>query len=130
MEITGAALIPNKMIVRRSQPTLLSPQGEFYYVFFSEETISKLQEKFMMEKRLDDTNIEHSEVNADSYVKESWIVADPMYDKSTSLGLEYPKGTWVITMKVQNKEIWNDIKNGKLNGYSVEGWFNENLLFQ
>ena len=130
MEITGAALIPNKMIIRRSAPTLLNPQGEFYYVFFSEETIVKLQEKFMREKRLDDTNIEHSETEADSYVKESWIVEDPIFDKSTAMGLEYPKGTWVITMKVQNDKVWKDIKNGKLNGYSVEGWFNENLLFQ
>ena len=130
MEITGAALIPNKMIIRRSEPTLLNPQGEFYYVFFSEETIAKLQDKFMREKRLDDTNIEHSDKDADSYVKESWIVEDPIFDKSSAMGLEYPKGTWVITMKVQNKKIWNDIKSGKLNGYSVEGWFNENLLFQ
>ena len=130
MEITGAALIPNKMIIRRSEPTLLNPRGEFYYVFFSEETIAKLQEKFMREKRLDDTNIEHSEKQADSYVKESWIVEDPIFDKSTAMGLEFPKGTWVITMKVNNKKVWKDIKDGKLNGYSVEGWFNENLLFQ
>jgi len=130
MEITGAALIPNKMIIRRSEPTLLNPRGEFYYVFFSEETIAKLQEKFMREKRLDDTNIEHSDKQADSYVKESWIVEDPIFDKSTAMGLEFPKGTWVITMKVNNKKVWKDIKEGKLNGYSVEGWFNENLLFQ
>ncbi len=130
MEITGAALIPNKMIIRRSEPTLLNPRGEFYYVFFSEETIAKLQEKFMREKRLDDTNIEHSEKQADSYVKESWIVEDPIFDKSTAMGLEFPKGTWVITMKVNNDKVWKDIKQGKLNGYSVEGWFNENLLFQ
>jgi len=130
MEITGAALIPNKMIIRRSEPTILNPQGEFYYVFFSKETIAKLADKFMREKRLDDTNIEHTEKNADSYVKESWIVEDEIFDKSSAMGLEYPVGTWVITMKVNNEKVWKDIKEGKLNGYSVEGWFNENLLFQ
>ena len=130
MEITGAALIPNKMIIRRSEPTLLNPQGEFYYVFFSEETIAKIADKFMRENRIHDTNIEHSDKKADSYIKESWIVDDPIFDKSTAMGLEYPKGTWVITMKVNSEEVWKDIKKGKLNGYSVEGWFNENLLFQ
>ena len=130
MEIVGPALIPNKMIIRRSAPTILNPNGEFYYVFFNEETIAKLSEKFMLEKRLDQTNIEHSDKEADSYVKESWIVSDPENDKSNAYGMSYPKGTWMITMKVKNKQIWNDIKSGKLNGYSVEGWFNENLLFQ
>tara|TARA_R110000868_G_scaffold101469_2_gene279376 strand:+ start:354 stop:1631 length:1278 start_codon:yes stop_codon:yes gene_type:complete len=130
MEITGAAIIPNKMIVRRTQPTLEHPQGEFYYVFFTEETIQKLSEKFMREKKLDKTNIEHSDKDGHSYVKESWIIADPEYDKSKFLGLSYPKGTWMITMQVKDKDIWKQIKQGKLNGYSVEGWFNENLLFQ
>ncbi len=129
MEITGAAIVPNKMIIRKSPPTFEKPNGEFYWVFFSEETTRKLADRFMKAKLLDSSNIEHSEKDADSYVKESWIVDDPIFDKSTSMGLEYPKGTWVVTMKVNDPKVWKDIKNGKLNGYSIEGWFNENVLF-
>ena len=130
MEITGAALIPNKMIIRRTAPTFSKPEGEYYYVFFSEETIKKLAERFMEQKLLDATNIEHTDKKADSYITEAWIVEDPIHDKSAAMGLSYPKGTWVITMKVNNAKVWKQIKQGKLNGYSVEGWFNENLLFQ
>jgi hypothetical protein len=129
MEITGAAIIPNKMIIRKSPPTFEKPNGEFYWVFFSEETTRKLADRFMKAKLLDASNIEHSEKDADSYVKESWIVEDPIFDKSTAMGLEYPKGTWVVTMKVNDSKVWKDIKNGKLNGYSIEGWFNETVLF-
>ena len=129
MEITGAAMIPNKLIIRKSPPTFDNPRGELYYVFFTEETIRKLAEKFMMEKRLDQTNIEHTGVDADTYVKESWIVEDPEKDKSAALGLHYPKGTWVITSKVKSPRVWEKVKKGVLNGYSVEGWFKENLLF-
>lgn len=129
MEITGAAIVPNKMIIRKSPPTIEKPNGEFYYVFFSEETTRKLAERFMKSKLLDSSNIEHSNVDANAYVKESWIVEDPIFDKSTAMGLEYPKGTWVVTMKVNDPKVWKDIKNGKLNGYSIEGWFNENVLF-
>lgn len=123
MEITGAAVIPNKFIVRKSD------KGDLYYVFFSEDTTRRLADKFMKEMLLDKTNIEHSDKPADSYVKESWIVEDPNYDKSTAMGFNFPKGTWVVTMKVNNKDIWNKIKEGRLNGFSVEGWFNESLLF-
>jgi hypothetical protein len=45
------------------------------------------------------------------------------------LGLEFPEGTWVITMKVGNGELWDKIKQGKYNGFSIEGYFNEKLVF-
>jgi len=123
MEITGAAVIPNKMIIRRAE------QGDLYYVFFSEDTTRKLAEQFMKKMLLNKTNVEHSDKPADSYVKESWIVEDPEYDKSTAMGFSFPKGTWVVTMKVANSDIWKRIKQNKLNGFSIEGWFSENLLF-
>jgi hypothetical protein len=42
----------------------------------------------------------------------------------------YPEGTWVITMKVQDTQLWKDIKAGKYKGFSVEGFFNEKLIFK
>lgn len=124
MEITGAAMIPNKLIIRTS------PKGEPYYVYFTEETIKKLAFKFMKDKRLDATNIEHTPLKAkDTYVCESWLVTDEYNDKSNALGLDYPKGTWVITMKTDNPEVWNKIKEGEYTGFSVEGYFEEKLVF-
>ena len=41
-------------------------------------------------------------------VVESWLVDDPKMDKSAKYGLEMPEGTWMISMKVENDEIWND----------------------
>ena len=124
MEITGAALVPNKLIIRTS------PNGEPYYVYFSEDTIKTLAYKFMREKRLDQTNIEHTSLEAeDTYVVESWIIEDQLDDKSNALGLEYPKGTWVITMKTDSPKVWGDIKSGKYAGFSVEGYFSEKAVF-
>jgi hypothetical protein len=125
MEITGAAIIPNKMIVRRNPIT-----EELYYVFFSEETTKLLMERFQRNSKMDATNLNHSDTPADdTYVSESWLVIDPEYDKTRALGLEYPKGTWVITMKVGNNGLWDKIKRGEYNGFSVEGWFNERVIF-
>jgi hypothetical protein len=45
-------------------------------------------------------------------------------DKSKKYGLSVPKGTWMISMKVENEEVWNDyIKTGKVKGFSIEGYF-------
>lgn len=126
-EITGAAIIPNKFIIRRDE------MGQLYYVYFSEETTKKLAEGFFKQKQVDlrsALNIEHTEQKAeDTYIVESWIVNDPEKDKSKSLGLDYPKGTWVITAKIENPQLWKDIKTGKYNGFSIEGYFLEKIIF-
>jgi hypothetical protein len=125
MEITGAAVIPNKMIIRRNPIT-----EELYYVFFSRETTKILAEKFLANGFTDSTNLNHTDIPAkDTFVVESWIVEDPKLDKSTFLGLDYPVGTWVITMKVKNKELWEKIKKGEYKGFSIEGYFNEKVVF-
>lgn len=123
--VVGPAMIPDKMIIRRNEIT-----GEIYYVYFTSETIKKLQQKYMLEKLLDKTNIEHGRrfLNGVSVV-ESWIVEDPEKDKQQVFGMNYPKGTWMIMMKVESDEVWNKVKEGKLKGFSVQGYFMEKAKF-
>ena len=44
-------------------------------------------------------------------------------DKSKEYGFSLPKGTWMISMKVNNEDIWQDFKAGKVKGFSIEGYF-------
>ena len=124
MEITGAAVVPQKFIVR------VNEFNQPYYVFFSKETTKLLAQKFMKDNITNSTNIEHTNIGAKAFVSESWIVENPDNDKSNALGLMYPEGTWVITMKVQDNQLWKDIKAGKYKGFSIEGFFNEKLIFK
>ena len=60
---------------------------------------------------------------------ESWIKED-QEDKSTKYGYgELPVGTWFVSMKVKNDQIWNKVKEGQLNGFSVSGFFEEVAAF-
>jgi len=34
-----------------------------------------------------------------------------------------PKGTWFVSMRVNNDEVWERIKSGELKGLSIEGYF-------
>ena len=39
-------------------------------------------------------------------------------------GYDLPKGTWFGLFKIDNDDFWNDyIKQGKVKGVSVEGYF-------
>lgn len=123
--VVGPAMIPDKMIIRRNEIT-----GEIYYVYFTAETIKKLQQKFMIQKLLDKTNVEHGrKFLNDVDVVESWIVDNREKDKQQVFGMDYPEGTWMVTMKVTDDDTWNKVKDGKLKGFSVQGYFAEKAKF-
>jgi len=117
--LIGAALVPNKPIYRYDDKT-----GEEYYVYFSQETIHKAAEMYMIKGNQNNTTLEHAEELNGLSVVESWIIEDENNDKSRAYGLEYPVGTWVVMMKVNNEAIWTEyVKEGKVKGFSIEGWF-------
>jgi len=124
--LIGAAMVPNRMIHRYDN------LGNLYYVFFSKETIKKMANKFLRQRRTDETNIEHDgrKLGADKvYITESWVSEDPVKDKSAAYGFDLPVGTWYVAMKVEDKKVWEQIKNKELNGFSVEGLFAEKSFF-
>lgn len=122
--ILGPAMIPDMKIFRKDN------MGNPYYVFFSAETIKMIAEKYMRNKYTDNNDQMHDgKAVKDVYVVESWIKEDEN-DKSSKYGYEStPVGTWFVSMKVKNDEIWNKVKEGKLNGFSVSGFFEEVSAF-
>jgi len=119
--LMGAALIPNKQILR------LGKDKEEYYIYFSEETVKKASELFLMRSNQNNATIEHAKPITGMSVVESWIIDNPEVDKSKEYGFNLPKGTWMISMKCNNDEIWNEVKAGTVKGFSIEGYFADKL---
>ena len=115
--LMGAALVPNKQILRADK------DGKGYYIYFSEETIKKASELFLMRSNQNNATLEHKEKLNGMSVVESWVIDNPEMDKSKEYGFSLPKGTWMIAMKVNNEDIWKDVKAGKVKGFSIEGYF-------
>ena len=115
--LMGAALIPNKQIYRRNK-------DKEYYIFFSEDTVRKASELFLMRSNQNNATYEHERKMLEGMsVVESWIIEDEKTDKSKLYGFSLPKGTWMISMKVNNDEIWKSVKDGEVKGFSIEGHF-------
>ena len=116
--VMGAVLIPEKPILR------LDDQGDPFHIFFAQETIRKASELYLQRNLQSSATLEH-EVNIQGVtLVESWIVEDSKMDKSQLYKLDAPIGSWVVSMKVMNDEIWNEyVKAGKVKGFSIEGFF-------
>lgn len=119
--LVGAALIPNKPIYRNIN-------GKEFYISFDEATIEKLAQDFLANDYQHNITIEHQQGVDDITVVESWIKTSEN-DKSVGYGLNEPIGTWFISVKVNNEEIWNKVKNGDYKGFSIEAMvgLDENL---
>ncbi len=119
--LMGAALVPNKKIYRTN--------GEDEYnIFFSEDTVRKASELFLSRGKQNNSTLEHDVKLSGLSVVESWIIEDKKKDKSRKYGFELPIGTWMVSVKVNNDEVWNDfVKEGKVKGFSIEGFFADKL---
>jgi hypothetical protein len=115
----GPALIPDKEILRYDD------KGEAYYVYFEKATVQAIAHQFYKKNLHHNTNLQHEVPVTGVTVVESWL-KEGKSDKSIELGLpDLPDGTWFIGTKVEDNEVWNDVKEGKVKGYSIEGFFNE-----
>ena len=118
--LMGAALIPDKSIYRRND------KGDEYYIYFSKETVRKASELFFKRSNHKNATYEHKQPIEGMTIVESWIVEGEK-DKSAHYGLNVPVGTWMVSMKVDNDEIYEKAKNGEVKGFSIEGYFADKL---
>lgn len=115
MELLGAAMIPDMNIYRRDE------NGYEYEVYFTKDTIRQIAQTFFRKGLQSNLNIEHTEKDADAFTFQSMIV-----DKAKGISpFDLPDGSWVVGVKINSTELWNDIKAGKRKGFSVEGFFDK-----
>ena len=126
--VLGPAMIPDQKIFRKDN------LGNPYYVFFTAQTIRMISEKYMKNQYTRNNDLMHDgKAVRDVYVIESWIKEDEN-DKSVKYGFgDVPVGSWMLSMKIaktpKGDEVWNQVKEGKLNGFSVSGFFEEVQAF-
>ncbi len=117
--LMGAALIPNKPIYRTN--------GEQeYYIYFSQATVRKASELFFIKGNQNNSTLEHQLELKGLTAVESWIVESEQ-DKSRMYDLNVPIGTWMVSMKVNNDDVWKKVKAGEVKGFSIEGYFADKL---
>lgn len=116
-KVVGLVLEPNKPIYRNNQ-------GEEYNIVFSEQTIKNLSYNFFKQNFQRNSTIEHEQNQKIENVTfvESWIVEDVKQDKQNVYGFNYPKGSWLAVLKIDNDDVWeNYVKTGNVKGFSIDG---------
>lgn len=110
--VTSVALLADTPIKR------IDDYGNLYYVVFNKEIIGKLVNKFFKDDLIKSVNINHFEDTDKAYLIESYFVNEELGLKPK--GIYSTDGSWIVSYKITDDNLWNDIKEGKLNGFSVE----------
>ena len=113
--LNGVAMIPDFPIIR----TL--PDGTQCYHIFKREAIERIVEKYFADRNSTSVNLNHFEDVKGCVVFESYLInrEKGILPKAFE---DYPDGTWIISMKINDADLWKEIKEGKYNGFSVEGY--------
>lgn len=116
--ITGVAMLADTPIYRNNEH-----YGE-HYVVFSKDTIRNIVEKYSKFGLQNLVNIEHSQ---ERYVNDVVMIESYLIDKERGIVpnefKDAPDGSWIVSYKVNNLAVWDEIKAGRVLGFSVEGLF-------
>lgn len=118
--LMGVALVPNKPIYRKDG-------DREFYIYFSKETLVIALKRFFKNKFQSNVTEEHQKKVDGCYIYEAWIKEDDTHDKSVKYGLSAPIGSIIVTMAVDNDDIYQKAKDGTLKGFSIEGYFTDTI---
>lgn len=91
-------------------PNILDTHGEMMLP----EAVEQMGHRFMATLKNDQIDLMHNNRVVKATVIESWI----QREESDM----YTVGAWVIGLKIDDSQLWTDIKSGKYNGFSVDTW--------
>lgn len=113
--VVGPIMIPNKMILRKNYKT-----GEFYYVVFTEEVIDDIMYRYSKNGRFNIFTVQHNGEKFEGAVMLEVWKKESNNDKSVDYGYDLPKGTVFAKVKIEDDTLKKSIKDGEINGFSIE----------
>lgn len=126
--VTGVMISTGTPIYRRDEQ-----MGE-HYVVFDAPTVDIIRKKFFKQGYNTNLNEDHdpNKVTQGATLIDSYIVSnsDPKLP-SVPEAFEHMKlqdGSWIASYFVSDDALWNGVKEGKFNGFSVEGWFDKKQI--
>jgi len=121
--VTGVMISVGTPIYRNSEE-----HGE-HYVIFDAPTVDVIRKKFFKNKFNVNLNKMHdmNQQTDGATLIDSFIVSetDSKLPKSPEAfkAQNLQDGSWIASYLVTDDNLWNEVKSGKFNGFSVEGWF-------
>ena len=119
--IEGYFMVADLLIPR------IGEQGEKFFVKFSAKTIEAIREKQSRLGMTNNFNLMHdpNKIADGVYMLDNLIIDNERGKVAPKEFEKVPNGSLWGSAKVDNDEIWEQVKNGTFTGFSVEGMFKQ-----
>lgn len=114
--VIAPALVPDMLIPRIHK-------GIKYYISFDKETIEQSLVKMSAEQKDQNVDVNHSEKLINGAIVMEKFITHPNRVTQVKNFENLPMGTLFFTAKVIDEKLMNDIKAGKINGWSIDGFY-------
>lgn len=112
--ITGPAIISDVPHYRRDN------EGKEFYTVFTKEVTEKIVKKWATNGNYNNVNLDHADNTNGVFLFESYLINRERGINPPNEFKDVPDGSWFVSYYVQNDEVWNEVKQGKFNGFSIE----------
>lgn len=114
--VIAPALVPDMLIPRVHK-------GIKYYISFDKETIEDSLVKMSAEQKDQNVDVNHSEKLINGAIVMEKFITHPNRVTQVKNFENLPMGTLFFTAKVIDEKLMSDIKAGKINGWSIDGFY-------
>lgn len=97
--------------------------GYEYYIKYSKETIAKMARKMLADNVFNYVDTNHNNQWVDGVLLEELFIKDTAKGINPNGFEDIEDGSLFAKYRVSNETIWGKVKNGKFNGFSLEGYF-------
>lgn len=123
--VTGVMISAGTPIYRNSEDA-----GE-HYVIFDADTIQTIARKMFKNNYLNNVNKMHNDKDTtNGAIPQSIFIASNSDPKLPNIPEAFEKlklqdGSLFASYYIEDEKLWNEVKEGKFKGFSVEGWFDK-----
>lgn len=112
------------VIMRANYPIYrIGASGYEYYIEYDAETIRLMAQKYLKDGFQNNIDTQHNNNLQDGVFMVQWFIKDTENGINPKGFESVEDGSLFAEFKVENEEIWNQIKEGTFKGFSLAGFF-------
>ena len=112
------------VIMRANYPIYrIGASGYEYYIEYEPETIRLMAQKYLQDGFQNNIDTQHNDKLQNGVYMVQWFIKDSENGINPKGFENIEEGSLFAEFKVENEEIWNQIKEGTFKGFSLAGFF-------
>ena len=112
------------VVMRADYPIYrIDDEGYEYYIYYDAKVIRQMAEKYLKEGNQNNVSVDHDGKNIEGVDMVQWFIKDTEKGVAPKGFDDIRDGSLFAEFHVTDDELWKDIKDGKFNGFSLEGIF-------